>query len=150
MGSVLPLIPKDQQIVVAFFHLGGEVVSPKPSQACDLELAIPGSYRANEKPITIKAFEPPLPLILRHLSGICLFSGFQYFKADWMGAPLWHAGCPNSRLSGIKGTFTITCEHVTRVLGSNKESLMAMLEAFVYDPLINWRLLSSTVSPKDK
>ena len=30
------------------------------------------------------------------------------------------------------------------VLRDNKESLMAVLEAFVYDPLINWRLLNST------
>ena len=28
-----------------------------------------------------------------------------------------------------------------RVLRDNKESLMAVLEAFVYDPLINWRLV---------
>ena len=28
-----------------------------------------------------------------------------------------------------------------RVLRDNKESLMAVLEAFVYDPLINWRLM---------
>ncbi len=28
-----------------------------------------------------------------------------------------------------------------RVLRSNKESVTAMLEAFVHDPLINWRLL---------
>jgi len=28
-----------------------------------------------------------------------------------------------------------------RVLRSNKESLMAVLEAFVYDPLITWRLI---------
>ena len=28
-----------------------------------------------------------------------------------------------------------------RVLRDNKESLMAVLEAFVYDPLISWRLL---------
>ena len=27
------------------------------------------------------------------------------------------------------------------VLRDNKESLMAVLEAFVYDPLINWRLM---------
>jgi phosphatidylinositol kinase/protein kinase (PI-3 family) len=30
-----------------------------------------------------------------------------------------------------------------RVLRDNKDSLMAMLEAFVHDPLINWRLLTS-------
>lgn len=27
-----------------------------------------------------------------------------------------------------------------QVLRDNKESLMAVLEAFVYDPLINWKL----------
>lgn len=27
------------------------------------------------------------------------------------------------------------------VLRANKESLMAVLEAFVYDPLITWRLI---------
>lgn len=35
-----------------------------------------------------------------------------------------------------------------RVIRENKESLMAVLEAFVYDPLINWRLLNTAVSPK--
>ncbi|KAG2232165.1 hypothetical protein INT48_006039 [Thamnidium elegans] len=46
-------------------------------------------------------------------------------------------------VSGIEGNFRITCEHVMRVLRDNKESLMAVLEAFVYDPLINWRLLNT-------
>eukprot|EP00736_Rhodelphis_marinus_P007859 Rmarinus@m.12108 len=50
-------------------------------------------------------------------------------------------------VSGIEGTFRLTCESVMRVLRSNKDSVMAMLEAFVYDPLINWRLLGKTVSP---
>jgi FKBP12-rapamycin complex-associated protein len=30
------------------------------------------------------------------------------------------------------------------VLRRNKDSLMAVLEAFVYDPLLNWRLLDTT------
>ena len=30
-----------------------------------------------------------------------------------------------------------------KVLRDNKESLMAVLEAFVYDPLINWRLVQA-------
>lgn len=30
-----------------------------------------------------------------------------------------------------------------QVLRNNKESLMAVLEAFVYDPLINWRLMQT-------
>ncbi|KAJ1953477.1 phosphatidylinositol kinase- protein kinase tor1, partial [Dispira parvispora] len=43
-------------------------------------------------------------------------------------------------ISGIEGSFRTTCEHVMRVVRLNRDSLMAVLEAFVYDPLINWRL----------
>ncbi|KAH6587481.1 hypothetical protein BASA61_006206 [Batrachochytrium salamandrivorans] len=50
-------------------------------------------------------------------------------------------------VSGIEGNYRITCEHVMRVLRDNKDSLMAVLEAFVHDPLINWRLMTQT-SPK--
>ncbi|WOO83672.1 Serine/threonine-protein kinase tor2 [Vanrija pseudolonga] len=41
---------------------------------------------------------------------------------------------------GITGTFSRSCEVSMEVMRDNKESLMAVLEAFVYDPLINWRL----------
>lgn len=41
-------------------------------------------------------------------------------------------------VSGIEGSFRITCEHVMSLLRNNSESLMALLEAFAYDPLINW------------
>ncbi len=44
-------------------------------------------------------------------------------------------------VSGIEGNFRFTCESVMRVLRENRESVMAVLEAFVHDPLINWRLL---------
>jgi FKBP12-rapamycin complex-associated protein len=44
-------------------------------------------------------------------------------------------------LSGIEGTFRITCESVMNVIKESNESLMAMLEAFVYDPLLQWRLV---------
>ncbi|KAJ6619840.1 atypical/PIKK/FRAP protein kinase [Mycena sp. CBHHK59/15] len=43
-------------------------------------------------------------------------------------------------VSGIEGSFRKTCEITMRVLRANKESLMAVLEAFIYDPLMNWRL----------
>ncbi|KMU90022.1 phosphatidylinositol 3-kinase tor2 [Coccidioides immitis H538.4] len=43
-------------------------------------------------------------------------------------------------VSNIEGSYHITCEAVMRVLRENKESLMAVLEAFIHDPLINWRL----------
>lgn len=35
-----------------------------------------------------------------------------------------------------------------QVLRDNKESLMAVLEAFVYDPLINWRLMQTEVDTR--
>jgi len=47
-------------------------------------------------------------------------------------------------VSGIEGTFRLTCENVIRILRQNKESLMAVLEAFVDDPIINWRLLTNS------
>ncbi|KAJ7170509.1 phosphatidylinositol 3-kinase [Mycena crocata] len=43
-------------------------------------------------------------------------------------------------VSGIEGSYRNTCEITMRVLRDNKESLMAVLEAFIYDPLMNWRL----------
>jgi serine/threonine-protein kinase mTOR len=46
-------------------------------------------------------------------------------------------------VSGIEGNYRSTCEAVMRVLRQNRQSLMAVLEAFVYDPLVNWRLLAA-------
>ena len=43
-------------------------------------------------------------------------------------------------VSNIDGSYKISCEAVMRVIRSNKESLMAVLEAFIHDPLLNWRL----------
>jgi FKBP12-rapamycin complex-associated protein len=43
-------------------------------------------------------------------------------------------------VSNIEGSFRITCEAVMKVLRENKESLMAVLEAFMHDPLMHWRL----------
>jgi serine/threonine-protein kinase mTOR len=44
------------------------------------------------------------------------------------------------KVSGIEGNFRNTAQISMRVLRENKDSLMAVLEAFVYDPLISWRL----------
>ena len=43
-------------------------------------------------------------------------------------------------VSGIEGSFRTTSEITMKVMRENKESLMAVLEAFVYDPLVTWRL----------
>lgn len=43
-------------------------------------------------------------------------------------------------VSGIEGSYRSTCEKTLNVLRDSQDSLVAMLEAFVYDPLISWRL----------
>lgn len=43
-------------------------------------------------------------------------------------------------VSGIEGSYRSTCERTMSVLRDSRDSLVAMLEAFVYDPLISWRL----------
>ncbi|KAL4707893.1 hypothetical protein ACJJTC_010328 [Scirpophaga incertulas] len=44
-------------------------------------------------------------------------------------------------VTGIEGTYRCTCESVMEVLHRHRDSVMAVLEAFVYDPLLNWRLV---------
>lgn len=53
-------------------------------------------------------------------------------------------------VTGIDGIYRHTCESVMSVLREHKDSLMAVLEAFVYDPLLNWRLMDANDKPKGK
>ncbi|CAK7232972.1 phosphatidylinositol kinase-related protein kinase tor1 [Sporothrix eucalyptigena] len=46
-------------------------------------------------------------------------------------------------VSNIEGSFRITSVHVMRVLRANKDSVMAVLEAFIHDPLLTWRLTNA-------
>lgn len=46
-------------------------------------------------------------------------------------------------VTGIEGTYRMTCEKVMHVLRKNKDGLMAVLEAFIYDPLLDWRLVKT-------
>lgn len=48
-------------------------------------------------------------------------------------------------VSNIDGSYKISSEAVMRVIRENKDSLMAVLEAFIHDPLLNWRL-----NPRDQ
>jgi len=50
-------------------------------------------------------------------------------------------------VSGVEGNYRYTCELVMFLLRSNKDAVMAMLEAFVFDPLITWRLLQANHRP---
>lgn len=49
-------------------------------------------------------------------------------------------------VSGVDGVYRHTCEHVMKLLRRHKENLLSILEAFIYDPLINWKL---TIQPKE-
>ncbi|KAI3382621.1 hypothetical protein SNEBB_007053 [Seison nebaliae] len=42
--------------------------------------------------------------------------------------------------TGIEGNFRVTCEMMMDLIRKNKDSLMVILEAFVHDPLVNWKL----------
>ena len=53
-------------------------------------------------------------------------------------------------VSGIEGTFKITCENVMRVLRYNKDSLITILTAFVHDPLISFRFLIPLILKQNK
>jgi FKBP12-rapamycin complex-associated protein len=53
-------------------------------------------------------------------------------------------------VSGIEGNFRTTCENTMRVMRESKESLLAIMEAFVYDPLISFRLLNPKMFKKHK
>lgn len=38
----------------------------------------------------------------------------------------------------LQGTFRIACEHVIKTMRKGRETLLTLLEAFVYDPLVDW------------
>lgn len=38
----------------------------------------------------------------------------------------------------VQGTFRLTCEAVLKTMRRGRETLLTLLEAFVYDPLVDW------------
>ncbi|KAJ2583664.1 phosphatidylinositol kinase- protein kinase tor1 [Coemansia sp. RSA 1836] len=49
----------------------------------------------------------------------------------------------------IEGTFKFSANHTMRVLRANQESLMAVLEAFVFDPLVSWYYTQDLQKPTE-
>ncbi|XP_075154551.1 serine/threonine-protein kinase Smg1 [Haematobia irritans] len=43
-------------------------------------------------------------------------------------------------LVGTEGSYRMACSHVLKVLRKERETLLTLLEAFVYDPLVDWTL----------
>ncbi|XP_055909160.1 serine/threonine-protein kinase Smg1 [Eupeodes corollae] len=41
-------------------------------------------------------------------------------------------------VTGTEGAFRLGCEHVLKTLRKERETLLTLLEAFVYDPLVDW------------
>jgi serine/threonine-protein kinase SMG1 len=41
-------------------------------------------------------------------------------------------------VTGVEGVFRLSCEHVLKILRKGRETLLTLLEAFVYDPLLDW------------
>ncbi|KAJ3170439.1 Serine/threonine-protein kinase smg1 [Geranomyces variabilis] len=46
-------------------------------------------------------------------------------------------------VTGTDGVFRIASEHAMRVMRENREALLVLLEAFVYDPLVDWTRAAS-------
>ena len=44
-------------------------------------------------------------------------------------------------VEGVEGNYRSTCEAVMAVMRRHKDSVMAMLEAFLHDPMANWHLM---------
>ena len=53
-------------------------------------------------------------------------------------------------VSGVEGTFRIICEKVMELLRENKDSLLAILGSFLYDPLISFRLMIPMIIKQKK
>eukprot|EP00397_Hematodinium_sp_SG-2012_P000203 GEMP01000203.1.p1 GENE.GEMP01000203.1~~GEMP01000203.1.p1 ORF type:complete len:1732 (+),score=334.48 GEMP01000203.1:1967-7162(+) len=58
--------------------------------------------------------------------------------------------CNALEVSGVEGNYRFTAERVMTLMRDNKDAVMAMLEAFVYDPLITWRLLPRSKASGDR
>lgn len=51
-----------------------------------------------------------------------------------------------SRFLFFQGTFRLSCEHVLKSLKRGRETLLTLLEAFVYDPLVDWAVGEDTAT----
>ncbi|XP_072224935.1 serine/threonine-protein kinase SMG1 isoform X3 [Leuresthes tenuis] len=41
-------------------------------------------------------------------------------------------------VTGVEGIFKLSCEQVVQIMRRGRETLLTLLEAFVYDPLVDW------------
>lgn len=53
-------------------------------------------------------------------------------------------------VTGVEGQFRLACEQVLKVLRRGRETLLTLLEAFVYDPLVDWEGAGGGCSPASR
>ncbi|KAJ3333865.1 hypothetical protein HDU76_002191 [Blyttiomyces sp. JEL0837] len=74
-----------------------------------------------------------------HVDLNCLFEkGKTFEKPEVVPFRLTHNMVDAFGIAGTEGVFRKSCEISMRILRNNRESLMAVLETFIYDPLCEW------------
>lgn len=66
---------------------------------------------------------------------------------------IWRADCQISNedfhlACDLQGTFRLSCEQVLRTIRGKKEILLTILDAFVYDPLVDWSFTHDDLGSK--
>lgn len=73
-----------------------------------------------------------------HVDFNCLFDkGLTFDKPELVPFRLTHNMVDGFGVSGYEGPFRQSCEVVTRILRLNEDTLMTVLEAFLYDPAVD-------------
>lgn len=74
-----------------------------------------------------------------HVDFNCLFfKGLTFEKPEKVPFRLTPNMVDAMGLSGYEGVFRKVCELTLRVLRTNRETLMSVLETFIHDPLVEW------------
>jgi serine/threonine-protein kinase ATR len=74
-----------------------------------------------------------------HVDLNCLFEKGQTFEVpERVPFRLTHNLVDAMGVTGVEGVFRKSCEVTINVLRKNRESLMSVLETFLYDPLCEW------------
>ncbi|EKX55373.1 hypothetical protein GUITHDRAFT_51733, partial [Guillardia theta CCMP2712] len=69
---------------------------------------------------------------------VCFEKGSKLKVPELVPFRMTHTLQSGMGFTGVEGPFRVACEKALRVLRRNKEALLTLLEAFVYDPLVDW------------
>ncbi|GMF66614.1 unnamed protein product [[Candida] boidinii] len=86
-----------------------------------------------------------------HVDFDCLFEkGTKLAVPERVPFRLTHNLVAAFGVSGVEGPFRKTCEVVTSLIRSNESVLMNILESFLYDPIMDWRIKSKRRQQEDE